>query len=267
MGGQRLDRRVERPGDGEAERRGVLAVGDDARHAGDALERGRRHRPREHHLDLAHRAAHELGDVLDGDELTLAHEGHAVAHALHLRQHVGAEEDGLTGLAGLVQQAVELVLDERVEAGGGLVEDQQFRPVHERLDEADLTPVPGAEVGHLALEVAVQALGELGGVVPVHAAAQVGEVAQRLAPGEAGVQAQLTGQVAAARLDRQRLARGCPGRARGRARTSAGSGPAARGWWWSCRPRWGRGSRTPRPAAPRGPGRRRRARGCGRSSW
>ena len=115
---------------------------------------------------------------------TLAHEGDAVAHALDFGQHVRREEDGLAGVAGLVQQVVELVLDERVEARGGLVEDEQLGPVHERLDEADLALVAGGEIGHLALEVAVQALGERGDVVPVHAAAQIGEVAQRLVPGE-----------------------------------------------------------------------------------
>ena len=102
------------------------------------------------------------------------------------------------------------MLDERVQARGGLVEDEQLGPVHERLDEADLALVAGGEVGHLALEVAVQALGELGDVVPVHAAAQVGEVAQRLAAGEVRVEAQLAGQVAAARLDRQGLAAAVP---------------------------------------------------------
>ncbi len=194
-------------------RRSVVASLPSATHAGDAgdaLEGRRRDRFGEHDLDLAHGLAHELGDVLHGDELALAHEGDAVAHALHLRQHVRGEEHGLAGVADLVQQVVELVLDERVEARGGLVQDQQLGPVHERLDEADLAPVAGGEIGHLALEVAVQALRQRGDVVPVDAAAQVGEVAQRLAPGEVGVQAQLTGQVAAARLDRQRLAAAVP---------------------------------------------------------
>ena len=40
----------------------------------------------------------------------------------------------------------------------------------------------------------------------VDAAAQVGEVEQRVAPGEVRIQTQLTGQVAAARLDRQGVA-------------------------------------------------------------
>ena len=43
-----------------------------------------------------------LGDVLDGDQLALADEGHAVADALHLGQHVRREEHGLAGVARLV---------------------------------------------------------------------------------------------------------------------------------------------------------------------
>ena len=71
------------------------------------------------------------------------------------------EEDGLASVTGLVDEVVELVLHERVEARGGLIEDEQLGPVHERLDEAELALVAGGEVGHLALQVAVQPLGEL----------------------------------------------------------------------------------------------------------
>ena len=41
--------------------------------------------------------------------------------------------------------SVELLLHQRVEARGGFVQDEQFRPVHQRLDEPDLLLVAAGE--------------------------------------------------------------------------------------------------------------------------
>ena len=78
--------------------------------------------------------------------------------ALDLGQRVGREEHGAALGADLAQQRVEAPLHERIEAGDRLVEDQQLRLVHERLDQAELLPVAGRELVHGPIEIGVEAL-------------------------------------------------------------------------------------------------------------
>src|SRR5665647_3528883 len=178
----------------------VLEVGFATRHGDDFVAR-------QHLDDGVQRAAHgERRDVLDRHQLALTDEGHAVADALHLGENVRRQEHGLPRLSGLLDQVMELVLHQRVEADGGLIKDEQLRPVHERLDEAEFALVAGREVGDLLPRIEVEALAEHVYRAWIRAAAQVGEVAQRLVPGEPAVEAQLTGQVAAAPAYRHALA-------------------------------------------------------------
>ena len=58
----------------------------------------------------------------------------------------------------LGDELVELLLHERVEPAGGLVEDQQLRPVEERLDQADFLPVAAREVADRSVEIGGEAL-------------------------------------------------------------------------------------------------------------
>ena len=122
-----------------------------------------------------------------------ADEGHAIADALHLGQHVRREKDGLPGVAGLVDERVELVLHERIEAGRRLVQDEQLRAVHEgrirpslRLLPLDRSATFGRGRSRAARSSSL--------MVPLDAAAQVGEVAQRLATGERGIEASSPGR-------------------------------------------------------------------------
>ena len=102
------------------------------------------------------------------------------------------------------------------------------------------------------LGVKVEPLDQRGLVLPVHAAAQVREVLERLRSGEPVVQRELAGHVADPPVDRH----GVDGRLDPEhatpCRTSAGSGPASSGSSSSCPRRWARGSRRSRPAGPRG---------------
>ena len=61
---------------------------------------------------------------------------------LDLVERVRRQEDRPARGGALAQEVLELVLHQRVEAAGGLVEDQQLGLVHERLDQADLLTVP-----------------------------------------------------------------------------------------------------------------------------
>ena len=220
---QLLDDRVQRAGDGEAERRRALAVDRHAGDAGDVFELRRRHRRGEHDLELAHRPARQAGDVLERDELALADEGDAVADALHLGQHVRREEHRLPGVARLVDERVELVLHQRVEARGGLVEDEQLRPVHERLDEAELALVAGREVGRPCASGRSRAARRARHDVASRRrrAGWRGSAASR-APVSVGVQGELAGEVADCAPDRHASRGGCRGPARGRAPMSGG---------------------------------------------
>jgi hypothetical protein len=55
---------------------------------------------------------------------------------------------------------VELLLHERVEPAGRLVEHEQLGFVHERLDQADLLLVALRQVAHRSAEVDAEAVGE-----------------------------------------------------------------------------------------------------------
>ena len=58
----------------------------------------------------------------------------------------------------VAQQRVEALLDERIEPGDRLVEDQQLRLVHERLDQPELLAVAGRELADRPVELGFEAL-------------------------------------------------------------------------------------------------------------
>src|SRR6188508_2968835 len=77
-------------------------------------------------------------DPVDLDEAALADDGDPVTSAVDLVDDVRRQEDGSAVVAGLADEAEERLLDERVEARGRLVEDEQVRPVLECDDQPDL---------------------------------------------------------------------------------------------------------------------------------
>lgn len=89
----------------------------------------------------------------DGQQASQADDPDPVAQVLHLGQLVRRDEDRPALLAGFLAEALEFELDEWIEAGRGLVEDQQFGPDHE-----------GRYQAHLLLVAARQALDAFGGV-------------------------------------------------------------------------------------------------------
>ena len=84
-----------------------------------------------------------------------------VAGLLDLGQDVARQEDRPALRLRLADEVVERLLDERIESGRRLVEDEQLRPVLERDDEPDLLLVALRVLAELATRIDVEALDEL----------------------------------------------------------------------------------------------------------
>ena len=158
----------------------------------------------------------------------------------------------------------EHLLHQRVQAGGRLVQDQQLDVGGERGDERHLLPVAlgvgAALLARVELEPLQQLVAALRG--PVRRAAGRAGRSPRRRRGSA------TASRRPARTRAAGAARSRPATGRRRAaspcRRRRASARAGSGWWWSCRRRWGRGSRAPPRCVPAG--RARPARRSGRTA-
>jgi len=96
---------------------------------------------------------------------------------------------------------VEALLDQRVQAGDRLVEDQELGLVHEGLDETHFLAAARGQLVHRPVQRRVEALDQLiadGGIDP---SAQRGEVVQDGSAGQLGMQREVAGQEADAAAD------------------------------------------------------------------
>ena len=100
------------------------------------------------------------------------------------------------GVGQLPGQLLELVLQQRVQAAGRLVQDEQLGAVDDRLDDADLAPVAGAQLPDPPARVEVEAAQQLGDPAGVDTAAQLAVEVDQVLGGPAGVDRQLGWQVA-----------------------------------------------------------------------
>ena len=144
-------------------------------------------------------------DVVDHRQAPAADQADAVGDALDLAEHVRGEEHGLAAVARLAEDLVHLALDERVEAAGGLVEDDQLRAVHQRQDEADLLAVALRQRADGPLALHLQA-GQQRVGVGRRLAAQGRHQLDVLGRGAVVVEVQLAGQVADAPAQRHAVA-------------------------------------------------------------
>ena len=129
----------------------------DVAHAGQRRERGHRHLAGEAQLDLVVGEVAQRLDPVDLDEPAVADDRDPVAGLLDLAEDVAREEDRPALGLGLADDLVERLLDERVEAGRRLVEDQQVRPMLEGDDQADLLLVALRVLLELPARVDVEA--------------------------------------------------------------------------------------------------------------
>ena len=114
---------------------------------------------------------------------------------------MGGQEDGGALVDRPAQDALELVLQQRVEPGGGLVEDQQLGPVGEGLDDSHLAAVAGAQLADRAGRVEVEALQQLGHERLVEASPQRPVEGEDVVGAVAGIDAKVAREVPDAPAD------------------------------------------------------------------
>src|SRR5215467_2512284 len=146
--------------------------------------------------DLVALDALELGHTAHAHQLPLANDAYPIAGLLHLGQDVRGEEDRPSVLAHFFDHAVELLLIERIEAVGWLVEDQQAWAVHEGLNQPDLALVATGILAKLARGIKLQPGNQLLEIGLVDAAAQMSEIFQNLPAGQVGVERQFAREIA-----------------------------------------------------------------------
>ena len=81
---------------------------------------------------MGQRALLNLARRAHGDDAAFVDDGHAVAELLGLFDVVGGQQDGALLAAQVLHQLVDFQARLRVEAGGGLVEEQHLRIVEQR---------------------------------------------------------------------------------------------------------------------------------------
>ena len=92
---------------------------------------------------------------------------------------------------GLPDQVLELVLQQRVQAGGRLVEDEQVGLMHEREHQADLLPIAFRQRPRRAIEIGGEPLDELVAVAELTQPSCSGQPVEVLAAGQARVEGEL----------------------------------------------------------------------------
>src|SRR5712691_5344457 len=115
------------------------------------------------------------------------------------------QKDGAPLIAHFFDHAVELLLVERVQAIGRLIQNQQARAVHKGLNDPDLALVAARILAKLATGVQIEALDQLLEIGLIDASAQMPKVFQNLPVGQAGVERKLTWQIAEQPLDLHRV--------------------------------------------------------------
>ena len=136
----------------------------DSAETGHAIEvgaGGRGIRRRDLGSHAADRPQAQRGDIAVGDDPPVREHGDLVCGLLDLAEHVRTQQHGLPGTLRLADHLQELPLHQRIEAAGGLVEDEQLGPVHERLDQPDLLLVALRQGAHGSRQVDPESVGQL----------------------------------------------------------------------------------------------------------
>ena len=177
----------------------------DRRHAGHLVEPGRR--PVEHGLHGHGGEVPHLCERADLGQPSRPQDGHAVAERLDLAQDVGGQEHGLAVVPRLLHAAAERLLHQRVEPGGGLVEDQQLRTAHQGRDQDHLLAVALRVGPDLLRGIELEACDELVAVAGVHPPVDLAEEVEGLGPRQRRPQGRLSrtvGQAAVSFASRSR---------------------------------------------------------------
>ena len=143
----------------------------------------------------------ELRQVGDPHEPPRADDPHLVADVLDLGEDVRREEYRGAAVALFAQQAVELLLVQRVEPARGLVEDEQVRRVHEGEDDAELLLVAARVLAKAPAQVQVEPVAKTAHTPCIHTAPHAAEVRHDLLARHAAELWDVARQVADALLD------------------------------------------------------------------
>jgi histidinol dehydrogenase len=98
----------------------------------------------------------------DECDIALVEQCDAVAHALHPFEQMGRQQHGHALVLEVADDVEQFRRRLRVETGGGLVEDEQLRSMHERQQQADLLTVPLRQLVDRAIEADVEPLDQRG---------------------------------------------------------------------------------------------------------
>src|SRR6266566_6953747 len=159
----------------------------------------------EHDRDFVALDVLQLGHTTDAHQLPFANDSHAGAGLFNLAQNVRGQKDGAPLIAHFFDHAVELLLVERVQAIGRLIQNKHTRAVHKGLNQHHLALIATRIVAKLAAGVQVQSLDKLLKIGLIDASAQMSEVFQNLPAGKIGIQRWFSGQIANQPLNLYRL--------------------------------------------------------------
>lgn len=148
------------------------AVGDDLTDTPDRPKHVDGWRSGEREVDPTPGLGLQRADALHHDEVPPTKDPNDIGKLLHLVQDVRREEDRPAGITRFAHHRHEFHLHQRVQSDRWLIEDEQLRPVHERLDEPELLAVSVRHRPDVSREVQVQPLGEQLGVGPLHTVPQ-----------------------------------------------------------------------------------------------
>src|SRR6266566_7249702 len=169
------------------------------------LERLGRHRIGERDRDFVALDVLEFGHATHAHQLPLTNDPYAGTGLFDLAQDVRGQKDGTSLIAHFFDHPIELLLVERVQAIGRLIQNKHTRAVHKGLNQHHLALIATRIVAKLAAGVQVQSLDKLLKIGLIDASAQMSEVFQNLPAGKIGIQRWFSGQIANQPLNLYRL--------------------------------------------------------------
>ena len=127
--------------------------------------------------------------------LSGANDRDPVHRTLHLCKHMRRKKHRRAISAHLSQQRTELALHDRIETTRRLVQHEQLRAMHERLNDPELLAVPSRQRPDRLRQVTGESFGELLAVGDVVTTTQMHQVGQHLHAGQLVVQRKIPGQI------------------------------------------------------------------------
>ena len=94
----------------------------------------------------------QIFQAIDQQQLAAADDGHDVGHPFHFADLMAGEQHGAAGRRDIDHPFQKLASHQRIEPGGGFVEDQQFRLVSQCQSERHFGPHPFGQTLDLSFE-------------------------------------------------------------------------------------------------------------------